>query len=135
MDNTKNNDLPGYYKEGTPLMEYHAGDKISIKYREDLQTDSEEYAKMKDSNAAYIYKTYQIAAIVSFPFMYDCMHTVYPKLITNDSYIQELAPESGIQCMYCEGKKNMDISQQNLLEQHLIQIGSKNQNKIGRAHV
>ncbi len=128
MDNTKNNDLPGYYKEGTPLMEYHAGDKISIKYREDLQTDSEEYAKMKDSNAAYIYKTYEIAAIVSFPFMYDCMHTVYPKLITNDSYIQELAPESGIQCMYCEGKKNMDISQQNLLEQHLIQIGSKNQN-------
>ena len=30
--------------------------------------------------------------------------------------------------LFRSGKKNMDISQQNLLEQHLIQIGSKNQN-------
>lgn len=128
MDDTKNNDLPGYYKEGTPLMDYHAGDEISIKYRKDLQTGSEEYEKLTDHDAEYAYKTYKIAAIVSFPYMRDCNITIYPLLITSDRYIQELVPDSGIQCMYCDGDTNQSLSQQNLLEQQLIQIGSQNSN-------
>ena len=81
MDDTKNNELPGFYKEGTPLMDYHPGDAITIKYRKDLQTSSVEYEAFKDYDAEYMYKTYKIKAIVSFPFMFDCNNTIYPLLI------------------------------------------------------
>jgi len=128
MDDTKNNELPGYYKEGTPLMEYHAGDEISIKYRKDLHTGSNEYEQLKDDDAEYVYRTYKVRAIVSFPYMYDCNRTLYPLLITDDRYIQEIAPESGMQCMYCDGDKDADLPQQELLEQQLIRISSDDSN-------
>lgn len=128
MDDTKNNEYPGSYIEGTPLMEYHAGDEISIKYRADLDTGSLEYERLEDSGSEYIYKTYKIAAITSFRYMYDCNRTVYPLLITSDRYVQEIAPESGIQCMYCDADPGMEVSQQELLEQALIRIGSSNSN-------
>ncbi len=133
MDDTKNNELPGYYKEGTPLMEYHAGDEISIKYREDLQTASNKYEELKDYDARYVYKTYKVKAIVSFPYMFDCNKTLYPLLITADQYIQEIAPESGIQCMYCDGTGAMDLPQQELLEQQLIRISSADTNVSTRS--
>ncbi len=128
MDDTKNNELPGFYKEGTPLMEYHAGDEISIKYRADLDTGSMEYEKFEDPASGYVYKTYKIAAIVAFRYMYDCNRIVYPVLITSDQYIQKIVPESGIQCMYCDADPGMDASQQDLLEQALIRIGSVHSN-------
>ncbi len=133
MDDTKNNELPGYYKEGTPLMDYHAGDEISIKYREDLQTASNKYEELKDYDARYVYKTYKVKAIVSFPYMFDCNKTLYPLLITADQYIQEIAPESGIQCMYCDGTGAMDLPQQELLEQQLIRISSADSNVSTRS--
>lgn len=133
MDDTKNNELPGFYKEGTPLMEYHAGDEIGVKYREDLETGSLEYKSLEDYGAAYIYKNYKIAAIVSFPYMYDCNITVYPLLITSDRYMRKLVPESGIQCMYCDGDGEMGASRQSSLEQKLIRLGSKNQNIATRS--
>lgn len=68
IDDTKNNEVPGFYKEGTPLMEYNVGDEISIKYRKALKTDSSEYETLEDYDAAYIYKTYRVKAIVSFPY-------------------------------------------------------------------
>lgn len=37
MDSRGENQTPGFYKEGTPLMDYHAGDTIQIKYRKDFQ--------------------------------------------------------------------------------------------------
>ena len=128
MDDTKNNELPGFYKEGTPLMDYHPGDAITIKYRKDLQTSSVEYEAFKDYDAEYMYKTYKIKAIVSFPFMFDCNNTIYPLLITNDRYIQQMAPESGIQCMYCDGDAGLTTEQQNILEQKLIRIGNNHSN-------
>lgn len=133
MDDTKNNELPGYYKEGTPLMGYHAGDEISIKYRKDLQTNSSEYEALEDYDAEYVYKTYRVKAIVSFPYMFDCNKTLYPLLITADRYVQEIAPESGIQCMYCDGDADMDLSRQDFLEQQLIRIGSVNSNVSTRS--
>ena len=39
-------------------MEYHVGDEISIKYRKDLKTNSNEYETLEDYDAEYIYKTY-----------------------------------------------------------------------------
>ena len=128
MGDIQNNDLPGYYKEGTPLMDYHPGDEITVKYRKDLQTGSGEYEALKDYDAEYIYKTYKVKAIVSFPYMFECNRTMYPLLITGDRYIQQMAPESGIQCMYCDGDTGLTTRQQNILEQQLIRIGSQDSN-------
>lgn len=128
MDDTQNNSLPGFYKEGTPLMEYQVGDEITVKYRKDLQTGSAEYEAFEDYGEEYIYKTYKIKAIVSFPYMFDCNNTVYPLLITRDRNVEQIAPESGIQCMYCDGDMGMTTRQQNILEQQLIRIGSKDSN-------
>ena len=128
MGDTQNNDLPGYYKEGTPLMDYHPGDEITVKYRKDLQTSSGEYEALKDHDAEYIYKTYKVKAIVSFPYMFECNRTMYPLLITGDRYIQQMAPEGGIQCMYCDGNTGLTTRQQNILEQQLIRIGSQDSN-------
>lgn len=133
MDDTKRNRLPGFYKEGTPLMEYHAGDKITVKYRADLDTASDEYERMEDYGAAYVYKTYQVKAIVFFDYMFDCNKTVYPLLITHDRYIREIAPESGIQCMYCDGASHMGRPQQNVLEKQLIRISSRHSNVSARS--
>lgn len=124
MDSTEKNEFPGFYREGIPLMEYHAGDELTIKYREDLQTSLDEYENLSDTDAEYVYKTYTVKAIVSFPYMFDCNKTLYPLLITNDRFLQEIAPESGIQCMYCDGNAKLDFQEQNLLEQQLIRIGS-----------
>jgi hypothetical protein len=131
MDDTKNNDLPGFYKEGSPLMEYHAGDAISIKSRADLHTDSMEYEALEDYDAEYVYKTYKVKAIVSFPYMFDCNKTLYPLLITSDHSIQKIAPESGIQCMYCDG--DLDFARKDLLEQQLIRISTDNSNVSTRS--
>lgn len=121
-DDTKENDLPGSYKEGTPLMEYNAGDEIQIKYRADFHTDSAAYEEFTDSEEEYIYKTYKIAAIVSFPYMYDCNRTVYPLLITSDRQMHRISDKSCIQNMYVDGKRGMSLREQIDLEQKLIQI-------------
>lgn len=126
MDDTKENEIPGPYKEGTPLMEYKAGDEIQIKYRADLNTGTVAYEKFEDCEGEYRYKTYHIAAVVSFAYMYDCNRTVYPLLITSDSQIQKMAPDSGIQCMYVDGREGMSLSDQMALEQQLIRICNQN---------
>ena len=33
----------GWYKDGEPLLQYKVGDQISIKYRDDMKTDTQEY--------------------------------------------------------------------------------------------
>lgn len=126
MDSRGENQTPGFYKEGTPLMDYHAGDTIQIKYRKDFQTSSQEYESLTDSDAEYVYREFQVAAIVSFPYMYDCNRTLYPLLITRDACVKEIAPQSSIQCMYLEGKENSS-QQQDALERKLIRLGSQNQ--------
>ena len=107
-------------------MEYHAGDEIQIKYRSDFRTDTEEYENLSDADAEYIYKTYKIVAIVSFPYMFDCRHTVYPLLITSDSYLKTISPDSAIQCMYLDGVDGMNEQERNELESTLIRLGSEN---------
>lgn len=136
MDDKNNkNQMPGFYKEGTPLMQYKAGDTIKIKYRKDLETGSLKYLRFNDTDAEYIYKTYKVAAVVSFSYMEDYNKTIYPMLITSDSQIQKIAPDSGIQCMYIDGKRNMDTQSQDKLEQHLINICSQNNDVIARSMV
>ena len=128
MKGTGEDQIPGSYKEGTPLMEYHAGDRIRMKYRADLETDSQEYENLSDQEAPYIYRTYRVAAIVSFPYMYDCRRTLYPMLITSDRYMREIAPDSAIQCMYLDGEEGLSGEQQTELERELIRAGSRSEN-------
>lgn len=133
MDEAKDNGVPGSYKEGTPLMHYQVGDEIPIKYRADLQTERDDYADLSDHGAEYIYRTYKVAAIVSFPYMYDCSKTIYPMLITSDRYIQEIAPNSSFQCMYLDGNRELSSPAQTDLERRLIQAGSENSNVSTRS--
>ena len=134
-DDTKQNENPGYYREGTPLMEYQAGDTIQITYRKDLHTDNMEYEKFVDKDAQYVYKTYKVAAIVSFVYMKDANITLYPLLITKDSTIAKIAPKSRFQCMYIDGDTNLSYAEQTKLEQQLIEIGSQNQNIVTRSMI
>ena len=127
-DDTRKDQPPGSYKEGTPLMEYHAGDEIRIKYRADLDTDDFAYEAFCDKGETYIYRTFKVAAVVSFDYMYDCNRNVYPLLITEDSYIQEIAPKSAFQCIYLDGKGEMTLKEQQELEEQLIALGSQNNN-------
>ena len=125
-DDTKANKNPGYYKEGTPLMEYKVGGRIQIKYRTDVDTDNYDYEAFADSHKKYDYKTYKIAAIVSFPYMRDFHFSEYPLLITSDQQIRNLVPDSCIQCIYADGTDDMSLKEQMSLEQKLIQICNKN---------
>ena len=127
-DDSRQGQPPGNYKEGTPLMEYHPGDEIQIKYRADLKTDSLEYEAFRDEGEAYVYRTFRVAAVVSFGYMYDCNRNVYPLLITTDSCIQKIAPDSGFQCMYLDGAPGMTKEEQSSLEHKLIELGSRNNN-------
>lgn len=132
-DDTKANENPGSYREGTPLMDYQVGDQIRMKYRADRNTATLAYEKMKDSPADYEYKTYKVAAIVSFPYMRDCRITVYPMMITSDAQVKKLAPESAFQCIYLDGKEKLSVKQQVALEKKLIRIGSKNKDVSTRS--
>ena len=134
-DDTKENKNPGSYREGTPLMEYKVGDTLRIKYRTDFNTDTYEYEAFEDSNDEYAYKTYKIAAIVSFPYMRDYNMTEYPLLITDDEKIQKIAPEGCYQCVYVDGKEGLSLIQQTKLEQRLIQICNQNKDVSTRSMI
>lgn len=124
MGDSKKNDIPGFYKEGIPLMDYHAGDRITFKYRKDLQTNALEYEQLQDEDSEYVYRTVEVAAIVAFPYMVDSDRTIYPLLITEDRYIQEIAPNSAFQSIYLDGKKEMSVAEQKELERTLIRLGT-----------
>lgn len=132
-DDTKENKYPGSYREGTPLMDYKAGDRITMKYRADGKTSGIDYERFTDRDARYLYKTYKIAAIVSFSYMNDSTITVYPLIITSDRQIQNMFPKSAFQCIYVDGEAHMTTEQQLALEQELIQISSKNKNVSTRS--
>lgn len=124
-DNTKQNDISGWYRDGKKLMEYEVGDKITMKYRADFNTDNNKYEKLEDSGK-YIYKTYTVAAIVSFEYMYDCNRSdVYPQLITSDEQMQKIVPDGCYQCIYIDTDKDISETEQSELERKLISIGAE----------
>lgn len=126
MDDTKKeNQYPGNYREGTPLMQYKAGDEIQIKYRKDFDTAHLSYEQLADTDAQYCYKTYKVAAIVSFAYMYDCNITVYPLLITSDDQVEKLCPDSHIQRMYMDGADSLTEDDRERLERQLIRLGNQ----------
>lgn len=119
-------DSAGWFGDGQRLMDYKAGDTITLKYRADFDTDNIQYEKLEDTGE-YIYKTYKVAAIVSFSYMYDCNRTdIYPMLITSDKNIQKIIPDGCYQCIYIDADKNMVEEEHKKLERELINITSGN---------
>ena len=116
----------GWYKNGKPLIQYKVGDRIRIKYREDLKTNSLDYEKFSDNISDYTVNEYKIAAIVSFPYIPDVKYSQYPIFITKDDYIQKMIKNSKIQSMYINGKKGLTEKEEIDLEDKLISIGIKN---------
>lgn len=125
-DEKKEEQSVGYYKKGKPLVQYHLGEKIKVKYRVDLNTGTESYEAFKDNVSDYSSREYKIIASVSFPYILDATYTVYPIFITRDRYIQSIAENSAIQSIYVNGKEKLTEEEKLALEEQLIQIGSKN---------
>ena len=61
----------GWYKDGEPLFQYKVGEQISIKYREDMKTGTQDYERFLDNVSDYTTKKYKIVAVVSFPYISD----------------------------------------------------------------
>ena len=116
-------DVPGWYKEGNKLMEYKAGDKITIKYRADFNTDNDKYETLEDKGR-YIYKTYKVAAVVSFEYMYGNRTNIYPRMVTSDQNIQKIVPDGCYQCIYIDTDGNMQAAGRKELERKLINTGA-----------
>ena len=117
--------IPGAYRNGEPLMDYHAGDTIELKYRADFKTDRLDYEMLNDTNQKYIYQKYKIAAIVYFPYILDSRRTIYPLMITGDSQIQKIVPDGCLQNVYIDtGDKELPGAKQDSLERELIRIGT-----------
>lgn len=133
-DDTKENNNPGNYREGTPLMDYHAGDRIRIKYRNDFDTSSMEYKRLADDGQPYTYRTYRVAAIVSFSYMFDCNRTVLPLFITSVDHLKRICPDYHIQHLYIDGDASSFLAQEKL-ERELIQIGSRNKDVSTRSRI
>ncbi len=126
-------EIPGTYRNGEPLMHYRAGDTIQLKYRADFQTDTLEYESLQDTGQPYIYKTYKIAAIVSFSYMQDVKRTVYPIFITSDQQMQQILPDGHLQMIYIDtGQAELSDAAQDRLERELIRIGSAADNRYVR---
>lgn len=125
-DEKKGEQSVGYYKKGKPLVQYHLGEKIKVKYRVDLNTGTESYEAFKDNVSDYSSREYKIIASVSFPYILDATYTVYPIFITRDRYIQSITENSAIQSIYVNGKEKLTEEEKLALEEQLIQIGSKN---------
>lgn len=116
----------GWYKDGEPLFQYKVGEQISIKYREDMKTGTQDYERFLDNVSDYTTKKYKIVAVVSFPYISDVKYSQYPIFITKDAYIEGLIGDSKIQSMYINGKENLSDEEKIQLENQLINIGTKN---------
>ncbi len=125
-------EIPGSYRNGEPLMDYHAGDTVRLKYRADFQTDAPEYNTLEDSGQEYIYQTYKIAAIVSFSYMQDVRRTVYPMFITSDQKMRQIVPDGCLQNIYIDTREELPGVKQDRLERELIRIGTGAGNRYVR---
>lgn len=135
MPDGKSNSNVGFYREGTPLMDYHVGDEIQMKYRKDFHTELTAYDFLEDSDGQYCYKTYKVKAIVSFSYMTDSTLSLFPLMITNDENIQKLCPDSHFHQIYLDGKYGLSGTQQTELERELISLGNKSENISTRSRI
>lgn len=88
----KNKGGIGFIKNGEPVMGYQVGDFITVKFRKDLDVSSNDYWALKDDIKQYRYVTFEIAAIVYYPYMAETssIGSLIPDIIISEEQFRNL---------------------------------------------
>lgn len=88
----KNKGGIGFIKNGEPVMGYQVGDFITVKFRKDLDVSSNDYWALKDDVKQYRYVTFEIAAIVYYPYMAETssIGSLIPDIIISEEQFRNL---------------------------------------------
>lgn len=88
----KNKGGIGFIKNGEPVMGYQVGDFITVKFRKDLDVSSNDYWALKDDVKQYRYVTFEIAAIVYYPYMAETssISSLIPDIIISEEQFRNL---------------------------------------------
>lgn len=88
----KNKGGIGFIKNGEPVMGYQVGDFITVKFRKDLDVSSNDYWALKDDVKQYRYVTFEIAAIVYYPYMAETssIGSLIPDIIISEGQFRNL---------------------------------------------
>nr|WP_099203522.1 ABC transporter permease [Miniphocaeibacter massiliensis] len=118
----------GFFKKGTPIMDYKVGDKISIKYPSDFKTDNEEFWNLNNDNKEYIKKDYKIAGITYYPYMpqVSLLEQTYPLIITSEKNFSEIVSSPTYESININGKRNISSKEQSKIENTLIELAVEN---------
>lgn len=117
----------GFIKNGEPVMDYKVGDSITIKFKKDLDVTSKQYWELKDNINNYRYVTFDIIAIVYYPYMAETssIGSLVPDIIISENQFREL---TGIH-VYSVVNINTNKTYKNMeeLEEKILSISKKDQ--------
>ena len=87
----------GFFKNGIPVMDYKVGQTVTVYYRSDLDTSSDDYWHCTDRKNLYNSQNYKIAAIAYYPYMKEVsvIEQSYPLLITSEENYKQVN-QSGV---------------------------------------
>ncbi len=127
----------GFFKTGEGLMDYEVGDKVSMLYRKDLNTDSPDYWTCQDDISEYGEKTFTVKAIVYYPYMKTSspLEQGYPLFITTDKAYHNLTDTDIYSSINVNVDPQLPASEQREVEETLIQLGVKNQEVTARSMI
>lgn len=121
----KNKGGIGFIKNGEPVMGYQVGDFITVKFRKDLDVSSNDYWALKDDIKQYRYVTFEIEAIVYYPYMAETssIGSLVPDIIISEEQFRNL---TGIEA-YSVVNINTDkeYKDREKLEKEIIAISQK----------
>lgn len=121
----KNKGGIGFIKNGEPVMGYQVGDFITVKFRKDLDVSSNDYWALKDDIKQYRYVTFEIEAIVYYPYMAETssIGSLIPDIIISEEQFRNL---TGIEA-YSVVNINTDkeYKDREKLEKEIIAISQK----------
>ncbi len=80
-----------FYSNARQVMDYEPGDRITVKIRDDYETDMESYWAMEDQISSHE-EVFEIAAVVYYPYLPNtsAMGLVNPDVIISDARMREL---------------------------------------------
>ena len=86
-----------FFKNGIPVMDYEVGQTVTVYYRSDLDTSSDDYWHCTDRKNLYNSQNYKIAAIAYYPYMKEVsvIEPVFPLLITSEENYKQVN-QSGV---------------------------------------
>ncbi|BCN28916.1 ABC transporter permease [Anaeromicropila herbilytica] len=124
-----------YPKSGAYVMEYKAGDEITLKYRTDLKTNKNQYYKFTDKDANYTYKKYKIAAIAYYPYMKQVtyMANAYPTIIISEDQMKEIVPKKAYATITLSVDQSLGKKYLNQVNNKLISLVVDNEGATARS--